>query len=63
MFLKSLTAAKGKGGIGKGGLSGLFENTKSHRFRQTINVRFNDVVGMNKAKEEIVEFIDFLKNA
>ena len=50
--------------MGKGGgLSGLFENSKSHRFRQTISVKFNDVVGMNKAKEEIVEFIDFLKNA
>jgi AFG3 family protein len=65
MFIRSMIsgAAKGKGGGGKGGLSGLFENTKSHRFRQNITVKFNDVVGMNKAKEEIVEFIDFLKNA
>ncbi len=56
-------AAKGQGAGGKGGLSGLFENTKSDRFRPNITVKFNDVVGMNKAKEEIVEFIDFLKNA
>ncbi len=41
--------SKGKGKMGKG-LSGMFENTKSHRFRQAINVKFNDVVGMNKAK-------------
>ncbi len=54
MFLRSLMTGvgKGKGGqMGKGGgLSGLFENSKSHRFRQTITVKFNDVVGMNKAK-------------
>ena len=65
MFLKSIMSgvSKGKGQMGKGGgLSGLFQNSKSHRFRQTINVKFNDVVGMNKAKQEIVEFIDFLKN-
>lgn len=69
MFLRSIMGglSKGKGGQmgGKGaggGLSGMFENTKSHRFRQPINVKFENVVGMNKAKEEIVEFIDFLKN-
>ena len=66
MFIRSLMGglSKGKGqmGGGKGGLSGMFENTKSHRFRQPINVKFDNVVGMNKAKEEIVEFIDFLKN-
>ena len=63
MFIKSLMGSVGKGkGMG-GGMSGLFDNAKSHRFRQNINVKFNDVVGMNRAKEEIVEFIDFLKNA
>lgn len=61
MFIQSLmgTVKKGKG---MGG-SGFFDNAKSHRFKQNINVKFNDVVGMNRAKEEIVEFIDFLKNA
>lgn len=55
MFLRSIMGglSKGKGGQmgGKGGgLSGMFENTKSHRFRQPINVKFENVVGMNKAK-------------
>jgi AFG3 family protein len=65
MFIRSMIsgAAKGNGAGGKGGLSGLFENTKSHRFRPNITLKFNDVVGMNKAEEEIVECIDFLKNA
>ena len=40
----------------------LFENEKSYRFKEHIKVTFKDVVGMQKAKEEIVEFIDFLKN-
>lgn len=54
MFLRSimggLTKGKGQAGKGGGGLTGMFENTKSHRFRQSINVKFENVVGMNKAK-------------
>ena len=38
-----------------------FDSKKSHRFKQTIKITFKDVVGMQKAKQEIVEFIDFLK--
>jgi AFG3 family protein len=63
-FIKSIMdvskAGKGKGG--KGMSSGLFEGEKSHRFKEVIKVTFQDVVGMQKAKEEIVEFIDFLKH-
>ena len=40
----------------------MFESNKSKRFRQAVNVKFGDVMGMQKAKEEIVEFIDFLTN-
>jgi len=54
MFIRSiLGASKGAGkNAGKGGgLSDLFGTAaKSNRFRQTVNVKFNDVVGMNKAK-------------
>lgn len=54
MFLRSiLGATRGAAkGAGKGGnFSSLFDNkTKSNRFRQTVNVKFKDVVGMNKAK-------------
>lgn len=54
MFLRSMMGGltKGKGQMGGkgGGLSSMFENSKSHRFRQSINVKFENVVGMNKAK-------------
>ena len=40
----------GSGGGGKG-ISDMFEGSKtSHLFEQKINVRFNDVVGMQRAK-------------
>ena len=48
------------GGSGKS-MSQMFDNQQSYQFRQNISVTFKDVVGMQKAKEEIVEFIDFLK--
>ena len=52
----------GKGGPkGKNNAGGLFDNKKSHRFKETISITFKDVVGMQKSKGEIVEFIDFLK--
>ena len=38
------------------------EGEKSHRFNDKITVTFKDVVGIQKSKEEIVEFIDFLKH-
>ena len=55
MFIRSImSASKGVGknmGKGGGGMSELFgTGAKSNRFRQTVNVKFNDVVGMNKAK-------------
>jgi AFG3 family protein len=34
---------------------------KSKRYLQTVNITFKDVVGMQKAKDEVVEFIDFLQ--
>jgi AFG3 family protein len=61
-FIKSIMEVS-KGAKGKGkGVSGLFENEKSHRFKEVIKVTFQDVVGMQKSKDEIVEFIDFLKH-
>ncbi len=39
---------QGKGGMG--GMSGGLDQAKSHRFKQVINVKFADVVGMQKAK-------------
>jgi ATP-dependent Zn protease len=55
MFVRSILAAsKGSAkNIGKGGggsLSEMFGTAKSNRFRQPVNVKFDDVVGMNRAK-------------
>lgn len=51
MFISSLRkVAKGQARQGKGATSSALDSSKSHRFRQDINVKFNDVVGMNKAK-------------
>jgi ATP-dependent Zn protease len=56
-----MDVSKGARGKGGKGATSLFDKEKSHRFREVIKVTFKDVVGMQKAKEEIVEFIDFLK--
>lgn len=42
------SAGKGKGG---GGAVDLFGEKKSKRFKQTVNVKFKDVMGMQKSKE------------
>lgn len=45
-------AAPPKGGKGGGGgsMNMFMEASKSKRFMQTVNVKFNDVMGMQKAK-------------
>lgn len=58
LFIEAIFgASKGAGkkgqGMGKQGFS-MMDQSKSKRFKQTINVKFKDVVGMQKAKEEIV---------
>lgn len=58
-MLYRMASTKSKTQIKKG--NPFQEASKSKRFLQPVKVRFNDVVGMQKAKEEIVEFIDFLK--
>ena len=50
LFISSIMGgarARGKGGQA----SPFMETSKSKRFQQKINVKFNDVVGMQKAKE------------
>jgi ATP-dependent Zn protease len=51
LFFTSIMGAKG-GRKGAGGKSafGMQDQSKSKRFLQPVNVKFNDVVGMQKAK-------------
>lgn len=54
MVLRSLfkTAKQvGKGKAGGGNALDIFGDKKSKRFRQVVNVKFNDVMGMQKSKE------------
>ncbi|KAI0911139.1 peptidase family M41-domain-containing protein [Ustulina deusta] len=52
-------------GVGGGGSSGLFGFSKSRAKRfsheTAIRVKFSDVAGMDEAKQEIMEFVSFLK--
>ena len=51
MIFRSLFASGRKGALGgRGGRMDIFENSKSKRFRQAVNVKFADVMGMQKAK-------------
>ncbi|GAA5975354.1 hypothetical protein JCM21900_005404 [Sporobolomyces salmonicolor] len=56
----------GGGGGGGGGPGGIFgvgkSRAKMFNHETDIKVKFNDVAGMDEAKEEIMEFVKFLKN-
>jgi len=50
-------------GAGPGGMLGSFGKSR-HRIstKDTVNVTFNDVAGVQEAKEEVTELVEFLKN-
>lgn len=65
-YLTRRAAGGGMGGGGGGGPGGIFGIGKSRAklFNQETDVKtkFSDVAGMDEAKEEIMEFVSFLKN-
>ena len=56
----------GGGGPGGGGPGGIFNIGKSkaqlYDKGTKVNITFNDVAGLDEAKEEVMEIVDFLKN-
>jgi len=58
-FMRSLRAAGG----GPGGMLGSFGKSR-HRLstKESVSVTFNDVAGIDEAKEEVTELVEFLKN-
>jgi len=57
---------KGSGLGGRGGMNDLFKmgnsNVQVYGVDKKIKVRFKHVAGMEQAKTEVMEFVDFLKN-
>lgn len=50
--------------LGGKGIFGLFKsNHKAYGFEQKVKIKFGDVAGLDEAKVEIQEFVDFLKNS
>uniref|UniRef100_A0AAX7TPW9 AAA+ ATPase domain-containing protein n=1 Tax=Astatotilapia calliptera TaxID=8154 RepID=A0AAX7TPW9_ASTCA len=53
--------AGGLGGWGRGGLFGISES-KARIIKNNVSVHFKDVAGCEEAKQDILEFINFLKS-
>lgn len=62
MFI--MRRAMGSGGMGGGGQIFNIGKSKANLYDKDtkVNVTFNDVAGLDEAKEEVMEVVDFLKN-
>lgn len=64
-LLMSMRGLGGTGGGGGGGIGNIFKVGKSPAKKITkedINITFKDVAGVDEAKKEIMEFVEFLRN-
>jgi|JI6StandDraft_1071083.scaffolds.fasta_scaffold25158_4 AFG3 family protein len=63
LLISMLFKSRGNTGSNPEQLDKLFGSVfgKGKILKQTVNVKFNNVAGMDSAKKEITEFVDFLK--
>ena len=62
LLYMSRRAVAQAGGGGPGGIFGVGRSTAKMITPETVKVKFEDVAGMDEAKQEIMEFVNFLKN-
>lgn len=63
LIYQTAKMSRGGGGMPGGGLFNVGKSTaKRYNAETSVNVSFKDVAGLGEAKDEIVEFVHFLKN-